>query len=96
MTQVELAATLGTNQSYVSSVERADRGLTVQQLFRLCEALKISPNEILREPKTVKDNGAVSDRRFLRRLQKIDKLSKRQKENLLGTIDAFLKSANFG
>jgi transcriptional regulator with XRE-family HTH domain len=94
MTQVELANLLGTNQTYVSSIERANRGLTVQQLFRLCEALKISPLEILREPKHQKNNGAIGDRRFLRRLEKIDKLSKRQKENLLGTIDAFLKSAN--
>ncbi|MGH9461942.1 MAG: helix-turn-helix domain-containing protein [Vicinamibacteria bacterium] len=94
MTQVELAARLGTNQTYVSSVERASRGLTVQQLVRLCRALRISPEEILRETKQSKDNGAISDRRFLRRLQKIDGLSKRQKENLLGTIDAFLKSAN--
>lgn len=94
MTQVELAAKLGTIQTYVSSVERARRGLTVQQLVRLCQALRISPGEILREPKHGKDNGAIGDRRFLRRLQKIDKLSKRQKENLLGTIDAFLKSAN--
>ena len=94
MTQVELAAKLGTNQTYVSSVERASRGLTVQQLVRLCGALRISPEEILRETKQSKDNGAIGDRRFLRRLQKIDSLSKRQKENLLGTIDAFLKSAN--
>lgn len=92
---MELADTLGTNQTYVSSIERADRGLTVQQLFRFCEALRISPSEILREPKHAKNNnGAINDRRFLRRLRKIDKLSKRQKENLLGTIDAFLKSAN--
>jgi len=94
MTQVELAAILGANQTYVSSVERADRGITIQQLFRLCNALKISPTEIIREPKQLKNNGIIKDRRFLRRLQKLDKLSKRQKENLLGTIDAFLKSAN--
>jgi transcriptional regulator with XRE-family HTH domain len=94
LTQVELAALLGTNQTYVSSIELAGRGLTIYQLFRLCEALNVSPIEILREPKNTKSNGTISDRRFLRRLQKIDKLSKRQKENLLGTIDAFLKSAN--
>ena len=96
MTQEELSAILGTNQSYVSNVERGGRGLTVQQLLKLCEALKVSPNEIFREAKHNKDDGFIKDRRFLRRLRKIDKLSKRQKENLLGTIDAFLKSANVG
>jgi hypothetical protein len=35
-------------------------------------------------------NGTSHDRRFLKRLDKIDKLSKRDKLSLLGTIDAFL------
>jgi transcriptional regulator with XRE-family HTH domain len=90
MTQDELASILGTNQSHVSNVERGDRGLTIQQLVKLCSALRVSPNEILGETKQGKDNGLIKDRRFLRRLQKIDRLSKRDKENLLGTIDAFL------
>ena len=90
MTQDELASILGTNQSHVSNVERGDRGLTIQQLVKLCSALRVSPNEILGETKQSKDNGLIKDRRFLRRLQKIDRLSKRDKENLLGTIDAFL------
>jgi len=36
------------------------------------------------------DSPHSIDRRFLRRLQKVDKLSTRDKKLLLGTIDAFL------
>lgn len=35
-------------------------------------------------------NGQVKDRRFLRRLERIDQLSKRDRQSLLNTIDAYL------
>jgi hypothetical protein len=41
-----------------------------------------------------KEDGVFKDRRFLRRLRKIDRLSKRDKQSLLGTIDAFLSKVS--
>jgi transcriptional regulator with XRE-family HTH domain len=92
VSQVDLAEALGTYQTSISAIERGARGLTVQQLVKLASALDVSLDEIVgRSP--LPKNGVLNDRRFLKRLQKIDKLSKRQKQTLLGTIDTFLKGA---
>lgn len=91
ITQVELAKALGIDQSNVSSIERGVRGLTVHQVLKLSRALHVSADEILSGAAT-RDNGFM-DRRFLRRVQKIDTLSKRQKDALLLTIDTFLKAS---
>jgi transcriptional regulator with XRE-family HTH domain len=88
MPQVELARLLAIHQTNVSAIERGSRALTIHQLLKLARALKISTDVILTG--TASPQGGQVDRRFLRRLQKIDKLSKRDKQSLLGTIDAFL------
>jgi transcriptional regulator with XRE-family HTH domain len=95
ISQVALAEALGTYQTSVSAIERGARGVTVQQLVKLASALDASLDELVGRTPLPK-NGALKDRRFLKRLQKIDQLSKRQKQNLLGTIDTFLKGANIG
>jgi len=98
LSQVELAKVLGTKQANVSDIERGIRGVTVQQLVKVARVLGITPNEILGETKPPKQspNGHIKDRRFLRRLRDMDKLSRRQKDALLMTIDNFLKGAGIG
>jgi len=66
-----LAAILGTNQSHVSNVERGERGLTIQQLLKVCRALKISPEEILGKGEAAEER-TLRDRRLLRRLRQIE------------------------
>jgi len=85
--QVELARILSVHQTNISAMERGTRALTIHQVMKLSRALKVSVDEILNGTTTV---PARIDRRFLRRLEKIDQLSKRDKQILLGTIDAFL------
>jgi len=51
--------------------------------------LRESSDEILGLKET-KDNGLVTDRGVLRRLQKMEDLSRRDKQALLRTIDGFL------
>ena len=91
MSQVELAKALGTYQTVISAVERGVRGLSGQQVVRLAKALKTSPDQILGQQQ--EEDRHVLDRRFIRRLDRIDKLSKRQKQVLLVTLDNFLKGA---
>jgi transcriptional regulator with XRE-family HTH domain len=91
MSQVELAQALGTYQTVISAIERGVRGISLQHTVRLAKALKASPDEILGESRQEADLSR--DRRFVRRLQKIDRLSKRQKQALLVTLDNFLKGA---
>jgi hypothetical protein len=65
------------------------RGLTIQQVVKLARALEVSPDRILGEGPPAKDS-LLRDRRFLRRLQKIERLPKRDQQALLRTIDAFV------
>jgi transcriptional regulator with XRE-family HTH domain len=89
VSQVELAKSLGTYQTVISAVERGVRGLTLHQIVRFAEALGASPNDVLLKDGTA-ESTTLSDRRFLRRLQKIERLPKRDQQALLRTIDAFL------
>ena len=91
LTQIELAQILDSTQSHVSGLERGSRSLTIHQVVRLATALRTSTDALLLgENKGTAHNGHLPERRFLRRLQQIDKLSKRDQQSLLGTIDAFL------
>jgi transcriptional regulator with XRE-family HTH domain len=47
MTQTELADLFGDTQSAVSKIERRQRRLDVYEFVRFCQALEISPAEIL-------------------------------------------------
>ncbi len=58
-------------------------------IVRFALALDVSADEILGLAKP-KPNGTTKNRRFLRRLQQIDRLPKRDQDALLRTIDAFL------
>ena len=93
MSQVELAEALDTYQTVVSAIERGARGLTVQQVARFAAALDASPDRILGHDGAAKETG-LKDRRFLRRLQKIERLPKRDQQALLRTIDAFLSKVS--
>jgi transcriptional regulator with XRE-family HTH domain len=47
MTQAELGAAYGENQSFVSRVERRQRRIDVYEFVRLCAVLEIEPSRIL-------------------------------------------------
>src|SRR5262245_11040933 len=95
MSQVEVAQKLGIHQSLVSQYERGYLRLHGALLVRLAQALRTTPDEILAVKQVTANGGSHTlDRRFLRRLQKIDKLSAHQKKILLGTIDAFLSKVS--
>jgi transcriptional regulator with XRE-family HTH domain len=90
MTQVQLAAKLGMSQSLLSRYERGSLRLHGALVGDIARALQTSADELL-GLKEVKANGFFPDRRFVRRLQMIEGLSKRKKEALLTTLDAFLR-----
>lgn len=89
MTQAELAAELGVNQSAVSDYEKGEVRIHAAMLAGLAKVLKASADEILGLEKA-KSNGQTLDRRFLRRIEKLHRLSRRDQQSVLGTIDAFL------
>jgi transcriptional regulator with XRE-family HTH domain len=89
LTQVELAEKMGITQSLLSRYERGVLRLHGQLVADFSKALKVSSDEIL-GLKQSKEDGLITDRRFLRRLQKMDDLSRRDKQALIRTIDGFL------
>jgi transcriptional regulator with XRE-family HTH domain len=89
MSQLELARKLGMDQSLLSRYERGALRLHGSLLASLAKAFRTSTDEIL-GVKPLRDDGVLKDRRFLRRVHRIDGLSKRKKQALLTTIDSFL------
>jgi len=95
LSQVEVARKLGIHQSLISQYERGYLRLHGALLVRLAQVLKTTPDAILAVKQLVPDGeSATLDRRFVRRLQRLDKLSAHQKKILLGTIDAFLSKVS--
>ena len=91
MTQVELAQRLGVAQPVVSDYERGELRLHGELIIKLSDVLGVSSEELLGLKKTP-SNGALKNRRLLRRLQQIDRLPRRDQQALLRTIDRFLES----
>ena len=94
-TQVELAEHIGIIQSIVSDYERDRLRPHPDMLVRFAIALGTSTDELLglKTPPSKKANSPAN-RRFLRRLEKIEKLPKRDQDALIRTIDAFLGNAS--
>ena len=91
LTQVELADRLGVAQPVVSDYERGELRLHGQLIVKLTEILGVTSEELL-GLKKIAPNGAIKNRRLLRRLQEIDRLPRRDQQALLRTIDRFLES----
>jgi transcriptional regulator with XRE-family HTH domain len=89
VTQVEIANQLGLTQTLVSDYERGKLRLHGSLIVAFARALKVSSDEIL-GLKDTNLHGPFKDRRFLRRLETIDKLPRRDRQALLATIDKFL------
>jgi transcriptional regulator with XRE-family HTH domain len=92
ITQIEMAEQLGVSQGNVSDYERGELRLHGELLVKLARILKVSADAILGLEETPPAR-APRDRRLLRRLQDVDRLSKRDREALLRTLDAFLSKA---
>jgi transcriptional regulator with XRE-family HTH domain len=92
LSQAKLAATVGITQTLVSDYEVGRLRLHAGLVVGFAQALRVTADELLglKEPK---QNGFLQDRRFIRRFQEIEKLSRSEKQTLLKTIDHFLRGA---
>jgi transcriptional regulator with XRE-family HTH domain len=94
-TQVELAERVGMIQALISDYERSKLRPYADIVARFAEVLEVSADELLGLDKSVKKTKPVN-RRFMRRLQALDGLPKRDQDALLRTIDAFLSARKAG
>ena len=92
LSQAEVAERLGVHQSLVSEYERGTVRVPSPILAALAGILRSSSDQIL-GLKPLKENGRSSERRFIRRLERIEKLPKRAKQALLKSLDMLLKGA---
>jgi len=90
-TQVELARKVGIIQALVSDYERDKLRPHADMIVRFAVALEVTADELL-GMQLPKKKQATGNRRFLRRLQQVEKLPKRDQDALLRTIDAFLSA----
>lgn len=90
MSQVELARLVGTHQTAVSQIEVGRRGVSVQQVVRLCRALKATPDRILGENHEGPNVKRLKDGRVMRRLERIETLPPAKQRALLQMVDAFI------
>lgn len=57
-TQKQLATRIGISQVYISKIERGDaRGLTIDKLTKLADALQVTPMELLEKLLSTKEDG---------------------------------------
>jgi len=94
ITQNELARHVGLAQPNISDYERGRFVPRGPLIIRLARVLEVSTDQLLGvEP--VKRNGSPPlDRSAARRLRKINLLSRRDRQALLRTIDAYLTKTN--
>lgn len=92
LSQTELAKVLELTQPRVSQYERGEVRLSGPLVAAFAKALKASADEIL-GLQSIEEDGLLKDRRFLRRIQRIDSLSRRDKQALLKNLDMFLRGA---
>jgi transcriptional regulator with XRE-family HTH domain len=86
---------VGISQALLSEYERGTVRIHGELVAAFAKALRVSADELL-GLKTQRLDGFIPDRRFFRRLQKIEQLSRRNKQALLKTIDGFLKGQGQG
>jgi transcriptional regulator with XRE-family HTH domain len=93
VTQQELARRIGLAQSNVSDYERGIYMPNAAMIIQIARTLSVSADELLGLERVHPDTGAI-DRAILRRLRKISALSRRDRQAVLRTLDAFLGRGN--
>lgn len=89
MTQKELADELGTEQSRISSFESGRIRISVDVLMRLTKILGVSADVLLGVKPGLK-KPAQRNRRLWNRIERLEKLPKRDRDTLVRIMEVFL------
>jgi len=90
LTQAELADILGVRHTHISGIERGVRGVTVQQLVKLCRAMGVSPADVLGDDRP-KQRVTSRNGKIGRRVERIRALPRAKQRVILELIDTFLE-----
>ena len=89
VTQVELARMIGAQQTNLSQIERGVRGVGVGQILKLCQALKVTPDNLIGGQKPAASLRPQNER-LLKRVRHIEKLPAEHQDAVVRMLDAFL------
>ena len=92
LSQAEVANEIGVHQSLVSEYERGTVRVPGTVVAAFAGILRTSGDVVL-GLKPTKEKKTPNERRFIRRLERIEKLPRRAKDALLKTLDTYLDGA---
>ena len=85
MTQAQVAEAAGLSDRTYADIERGSVNMRIETILRICNVLRITPNEILTEDKEESfDANEI--------LNRLSKCSKREQQTALGLLDVYLRS----
>ena len=91
ITQVELAERLGVTQPMISDYEKGRLRLHGEIIVQLSQIFKVSTDELLGLKNSKPDRKP--NPKLLKRLQQLEELSRRDRQAIIRTIDAYLAKA---
>ncbi len=91
LSQVQLADRIGIIQSLVSTYEKDKLRLSVEMAVRFALALGVGVEQLV-SPKSNPHPMPKPNRRWLRRMEQIEKLPPRRQEFVLQALDSLLKA----
>lgn len=86
LTQAELAEKAGLSDRTYADIERGNVNMRIETFLRICQALNVTPNDILTE-KNASDNRSSIDIH-----EKLENCSSKEKETALNLLTVYLKS----
>lgn len=86
LTQAELAERAGLSDRTYADIERGNVNMRIETFLRICQALNVTPNDILTE----EDQSIVT--RQMNLLEQLNNCSLKQKETALNLLSVYLKS----
>ena len=88
LTQSQVAEKANLSDRTYADIERGTVNMRIETVLKICEALHITPDEVLTEetPKLLLKEAEV--------LAKLDKCTKKQKETALELLSVYLNSLN--
>lgn len=86
LTQMEVAESAGLSNRTYADIERGTVNMRIETILRICDALHITPDEIL-----TRDNSAIS-RRQEELFERLNACNEKDRDTALRLLDVYLRS----
>ncbi len=86
LTQAELAEAAGLSDRTYADIERGNVNMRIETFLRICQALHVTPNDILTE----EENSLITKQANI--LDQLNDCSSREKETALDLLTVYLRS----